>query len=220
MNRIFKYLSVIALLALSACGDMNIPPKNTVTDDDLLTSSKGMQIYLARLYSQMPWEDFKYMAQWGFEFNGWLGTLGIDGCGEAMNRDDVFETFRSERTPFWRQAFVLLHDANHLIEALPEYGGNFSAVEMNYYLGQAYFVRAYTFYQMARRFGGIPLVTHTIAYPAEADKLEVARSSEEETWDQICRDFDTATELLPETSSLQGLPNKYAALSFKAEAML
>ena len=50
MNRIFKYLSVIALLALSACGDMNIPPKNTVTDDDLLTSSKGMQIYLARLY--------------------------------------------------------------------------------------------------------------------------------------------------------------------------
>ena len=41
---------------------MNIPPKNTVTDDDLLTSSKGMQIYLARLYSQMPWEDFKYMA--------------------------------------------------------------------------------------------------------------------------------------------------------------
>ncbi len=29
----------------------------------------------------------------------------------------------------------------------------------------------------------------------------------EETWDQICKDFDTATELLPETSSLQGLPN-------------
>ena len=220
MNRIFKYLSFIAILAFSGCGDMNIPPKNTVTDDDLMTSSKGMQIYLARLYSQMPWKDFKYMAQWGFEFNGWLGTLGIDGCGEAMNRDDVFETFRSERTPFWTQAFVLLHDANHLIEALPEYSGNFSEVEMNFYLGQAYFVRAYTFYQMARRFGGIPLVTSIIAYPAEADKLEVPRASEEETWDQIGKDFDQAAELLPETSLTQGLPNKYAALSFKAEAML
>lgn len=220
MNRLLKYLSFIVVLVISACTDMNIPPKNTVTDDDLLTSSKGMQIYLARLYSQMPWEDFKYMAQWGFEFNGWLGTLGIDGCGEAMNRDDVFETFRSERTPFWSQAFVLLHDANHLLEALPEYGSNFSEVEMNFYLGQAYFVRAFTFYQMARRFGGIPLVTHTIEYPAESDKLEVPRASEEETWDQICSDFDQAVELLPETSRLQGLPNKYAALAFKAEAML
>ena len=49
MNRIFKYLSIIAFLSFAGCGDMNIPPKNTVTDDDLMTSSKGMQIYLARL---------------------------------------------------------------------------------------------------------------------------------------------------------------------------
>lgn len=209
----------IAALSLAAC-DMNLTPKNMVTDDDLMGSNKGMAIYMTRLYSQMPFEDFKYMAQWGFEFNGWLGTLGIDGCGEAMNRDDVFETFRSERTPFWKQAFVLIHDANHLIEELPDHSTNFSDDEMNFYLGQGYFVRAYTFYQMARRFGGIPLVTHTISYPNESSKLEVPRASEEETWDQICEDFDMAISLLPKNTTLSGLPDRYAALAFKAEAML
>ena len=87
-------------------------------------------------------------------------------------------------------------------------------------MGQAYFVRAYVFYQMARRFGGIPLVTKTISYPAESSELEIPRASEEETWDQICRDFDTAAPLLPKTAMVYGLADKYAVLAFKAEAML
>lgn len=216
-----KKIIILIISALSIFGcNMDLTPKNIVTDDDLMGSTKGMAIYMTRLYSHMPFEDFKYMAAWGFNFNGWLGTLGIDGCGEAMNRDDVFRTFRSEENPFWSSAFTLLHDANHLIEELPEHKDNFTDMEFNFFMGQGYFVRAYVFYQMARRFGGIPLVTHTIAYPNESSKLEVPRSSEEETWDQICEDFDTAISLLPQTAVLSGLVDKYAALAFKAEAML
>lgn len=217
MKKIF--LLMASALVLWSC-DMDITPKNKVTDDDLMASSKGMEIYLSRLYSYMPFEEFKYMAAWGFTFNGWLGTLGIDGCGEAMNRDDVFRTFQSEETPFWTQAFVLLHDANHLIETIPDYRSNFTEAEYDFFLGQGYFVRAYTFYQMARRFGGIPLVIHTISYPNTSDKLEVPRSSEEDTWNQICEDFDAAISYLPETTVMSGLADKYAALAFKAEAML
>ncbi len=217
MKRIFTIL--LSSLVLWSCS-MDLTPKNIVSDDDLMGSTKGMSIYMTRLYSYMPFEDFKYMAAWGFQFNGWLGTLGIDGCGEAMNRDDVFRTFRSEETPFWSQAFYLIHDANHLIETLPSYKSNFTEAEYNFFLGQGFFVRAYTFYQMARRFGGIPLVTSTIEYPNTSDKLEIPRSSEEETWDQICKDFDTAISLLPTTAVLSGLADKYAALAFKAEAML
>ncbi len=211
---------IISAVCLSACVDMNLTPPNTVTDDDLMGSSKGMEIYLSRLYSQMPFEDFKYMGEWGFRFDGWLGTLGIDGSGEGMNRDGIFRTFQSEEVPYWEIAFVLLKDTNHLIETLPKYAHNFNQSELNYYFGQAYFIRAYVFYQMARRFGGVPLVTHTIAYPNEASKLEVPRSSEEETWNQICADFDTAIEYLPENGLYHGLVDKYAALAFKAEAML
>ena len=214
------YSLVAGILLLSSCVDLYLPPKNIVTDDDLMTSSTGIQIYMAKIYSLMPWEDFKYMAEWGFNYSGWLNAPGIDGCGEAMNRDNVFQTFRGENTPYWGEAFKLIYYANHLMETLPSYESSFSAAAYREYLGTAYFARAMAFYQMARRFGGIPLVTHTIAYPAEADKLEVPRASEEETWDQVCADFDMAASLLPETPSVDGYAGRYAALAYKAEAML
>ena len=212
--------AIFSALMLSSCVEMYLPPKNTVTDEDLMSSSKGMSIYMARMYSNMPFEDFKYMAEWGITYNGWLQAPGIDGCGEAINRDGTFQTFRKENTPYWKPAFVLLRDANHLLETLPQYSSNFSTDEVDFYMGQAYFVRAYVFYQMARRFGGIPLVTKTIAYPSESGELEIARASEEETWNQICKDFDAAAELLPEVSLFKGLADRNAVLAFKAEAML
>src|SRR5690606_39730870 len=50
--------------------------------------------------------------------------------------------------------------------------------------------------------------------------MEVARSSEEETWDQILSDFDTAISLLQSDSPKEGYSNKLVAQSFKSEAML
>lgn len=206
--------------SLYSCVDLDITPKNIVTDNELLSNPAGMDIYMARMYSLMPFEDFKYMAEWGFEYNGWLNSIGIDGSGESVNRDGITTAFTGERTPYWEKGFELIRDANHIIENLPEFQGNFSEELYNHYLGEAYYIRAMAFYTMAKRFGGIPLVTRVIPYPAEEDEMEVARSSEEETWDQILSDFDTAISLLQSDSPKEGYSNKLVAQSFKSEAML
>ena len=210
------------LLLLISCQDMYLPPKNTLTDEDLMSSEAGLSIYMSRMYSQMPWEDFKYMAQWGLpRRSSWLGCLGVEGTGEAVNRDGVTTAFRGEDDPWWGSSYSLIRDANKLIEGLPVYKDNYSNEAVyNDYLGQAYFVRAYSYYQMARRYGGVPLVTEVIQYPASSDKLERYRSSEEDTWNQILADFDMAAELMQPESALRGYANKYVALAFKAEAML
>ena len=210
------------LLLLISCQDMYLPPKNTLTDEDLMSSEAGLSIYMSRMYSQMPWEDFKYMAQWGLpRRSSWLGCLGVEGTGEAVNRDGVTTAFRGEDDPWWGSSYSLIRDANKLIEGLPAYKDNYSNEAVyNDYIGQAYFVRAYSYYQMARRYGGVPLVTEVIQYPASSDKLERYRSSEEDTWNQILADFDMAAELMQPESALRGYANKYVALAFKAEAML
>lgn len=203
-----------------SCADLDIPPKNIVGDEDLLTTESGMEVYLAKMYSNMPFEDFKYMAEWGVEFNSWLGSLGIEGTGEALNRDGISTSFRGERSPYWGRAFSLLRDANYLIENLPNYENSFPENMYNHYLGEAYFVRAIVFNAMARRFGGVPLVTKVINYPATQEEMQVPRSTEEETWDQVLADFDRASQLLMPTSLKSGYANRYVALSFKSEAML
>ena len=217
-----KYILLLfALLFFITCSkNLDIPPKNVVTDNDLMSNESGMEIYLARMYSNMPFEEFKYMAQWGVNFNSWLGASGIEGTGEALNRDGICTAFTNEDNPYWSSAFTLLRDANHLLEAMPQYKSTYPEQTYNHYLGEAYFVRATVFYAMARRFGGIPLVTKEIQYTADKDALEVPRSSEEDTWNQILADFDQAASLLNPKSPKQGYSNKYVALAFKSEAML
>lgn len=221
-------LSLFGLMFATSCTNLDIPPKNMVTDEELLTNAAGMKIFLSRAYSRLPLEEFKYMGQWGFRGNSWLGAFGIEGTGEALNRDGICKSFTGEDDAYWNsdpvvtKPFELLRDLNHMIETLPKYKNNFSEIEYNHYLGQAYFSRAFVFTAMAKRFGGIPLVTKEIPYPAKAETMEVPRSSEEETWDQILADYKQAAELLKPnlTPAEVGMANKYVALAYLSDAML
>ena len=198
----------------TSCVDMNQTPSYIIKDEQLFSSEGGMDVYLARLYSLMPWEDFKYMAQWGFNYSSWLGALGIEGTGEAVNRDGISCAFTNEDNPWWDKCYTLVREANYLLENLPSYKENFLEDRYNDYLGQAYFARAFAYYQMARRYGGVPILLEV------SNDADLPRSSEEDTWNQVLADFDSAAGLLAKTSYSRGQVNKYAALAFKAEAML
>ena len=157
-NKILYFILGISMMSVTSCLDMDRTPQNIWTDDDLLSNDAGIKVYMARLYSQMPWEDFRYMGEWGFgDSYSYLGCFGIEGTGEAINRDGICKQFTGENTAWWGKAFTLIREANHLIETLPDYASNFDAATLDGYIGQGYFVRAYSFYQMARRFGGVPL---------------------------------------------------------------
>ncbi len=218
MKKILMLMAAVTLMA--SCVDLDVPPKNVVTSDQLLSDESNIDIYMARLYSYMPYEDFKYQGQWGFEFNGWLVSLGIEGTGECLDRDGICTAFTGEDTPYWGMAFKELRDANYLLETLPKYKDSYSETMYNHYLGEAYYIRATVFYTMAKRFGGVPLVTKVIDYPSTSDKLEIPRSSEEDTWNQVLADYDKAIELLMPESPKSGYSNKYKALAWKSEAML
>ncbi|MDL2247169.1 RagB/SusD family nutrient uptake outer membrane protein [Bacteroides sp. OttesenSCG-928-J23] len=217
---------LLGLLSFTACVDLDIAPKGLITDNDLLTSASGMEVYMARMYSIMPLEEFKYLGEWGFRQNSWLGAMGVEGTGEALNREGYCRPFYREDDVYWNgghdavRPFKLLREANYLIENLPTYKGSFAEPTYNHYLGEAYYIRAFVFYTMAKRFGGIPLVTKVIQYPDEKDVLEVPRASEEETWDQVLADFDMAISLLLPDAPKDGYSSKNIARAYKAEAML
>lgn len=219
---LFIITGALCSLMPSCQNYLDIPPKNIVQDKDIFSGTKGMMLYLSRIYSQMPFEDFKYSPARQF-FDDWLVTPGTNE-GSSIGRD-AGSAMTSEgwarNGAYWVRAFNLLRDANYLIETLPDYQANFSEAEYNAFLGEGYFARAMVFYALAKRYGGVPLVTSVLAYPENpASALEVPRATEEETWDQVLADFDQAVEYLPETSLVRGYANKYVALGFKSEAML
>ncbi|MGV8090820.1 MAG: RagB/SusD family nutrient uptake outer membrane protein [Mangrovibacterium sp.] len=221
-----RYFSIILLATCSmviSCSDyLDIPPMYIVPDEDLFQDATSMTVYLSRMYSQMPFEDFKYSPARQF-FDDWLVTPGTNE-GSSLGRDagtSMTSEGWARNDAYWGRAFNLLRDANRLLETIPEYQENFSEADYNHFIGEAYFARAMVFYALAKRYGGVPLVRSVLNYPdVPADSLEVPRSTEEETWDQVLADFNLAIENLSETSPKRGYANKYVAYGFKSEAML
>lgn len=221
-----KY-SIVIILALCSVNFsckryLDVPPMNVIQDKDLFSTPAGMTVYLSRMYSQMPFEDFKYSPQRQF-FDDWLVTPGANE-GSSLGRD-AGTAMTAEGTArngaYWTRAYNLLRDANRLLELLPTYKEGFNENEYNHFIGEGYFARAMVFYALAKRYGGVPLVTSVLNYPeVPADSLEVPRSTEEQTWNQVLADYDLAIANLNTTSPKRGYANKYVAQGFKSEAML
>jgi hypothetical protein len=227
---LFSKLELVAAIiffcaTFFTCSDLDLAPLNVIQDKDIFTSENGMDAYMSRMYSLMPFEDFKWSPMYGFFFDYNTG-LGIHE-GFAMHRDMGWTmttepvSTDSRVTNYWTRGYSLMRDANRLIETLPEYRSSFTETMYGHYLGEAYFVRAMVLYALAKRYGGMPIVTEVLKYPENsAEDLEVPRATEEETWNQVLADFDKAISTLAETSPKRGYSNKYVALGFKSEAML
>ncbi|WP_452224026.1 RagB/SusD family nutrient uptake outer membrane protein [Lacinutrix chionoecetis] len=84
-------------------------------------------------------------------------------------------------------------------------------------LGQAYFIRAATYFDLVRYFGGVPLKT----LPANINDLNTPRSSKQEIYDLVIADFEKAKELLPNPGEyLPERPVKTAANMFLAKVYM
>ena len=230
--KIKYYLLVLSMCCgffISCNEDLNIPPMHIVKDADLFSTESGMMVYLSRMYSQMPFEDFKYSPARQF-FDDWLVTPGAnDGASIGRDAGGAMTSEGWQRNgAYWGRAFNLLRDANRLLETLPDYKANFSDDAYNHFIGEGYFARAMVFYALAKRYGGMPLVLEVLKYPENpAEALEIERSTEEATWNQVLADFDAAIDKLTDGTSAwaksswkRGYSNKAVALGFKSEAML
>ncbi|MCC5905816.1 MAG: RagB/SusD family nutrient uptake outer membrane protein [Balneolaceae bacterium] len=218
MKMIRKTLLILALpLFLFSCTDLNVPPIDVVQDSDIFGSEAGIDSYMARLYSQLPIEDFRYTPLRGLN-HFWIISPTSAVTGEALSRDQTSAI--TEGAPYWNDAYSLIRDVNYFLETLPEYEENFSEFEINSWLGEVYFVRAVTYKALAKRYGGVPIVESVLNYPEQSiEELRIPRSSEEDVWDLVAEDFDRSISLLLE-SNQTGRANRYAAAAFKSRAML
>jgi hypothetical protein len=85
--------------------------------------------------------------------------------------------------------------------------------------GEALFIRALNYFEMLKRYGGIPKVDKRFLL---TDSLFVKRSTIAESFNFIVKDCDNSALLLPPSyvSTLRGRATKGAALALKAKALL
>lgn len=221
----YRYVLLMALFIwASGCKKLNISPQNIIQDADVFTNSGGIEAYMARIYSELPIEDFRYSPNRGLNFF-WIISPFSAISGEALSRDQASAT--QETFGYWSDAYHLIRECNYFMETLPAYSKNFSATQVNNWLGEAHFIRGATYFALVKRYGGVPLVKKVLTKPGESisqlsesiNELKVPRSSEAAVYDFVATDLDTAYINLPETND-DGRASRYAAAAFKSRAML
>jgi hypothetical protein len=65
-------------------------------------------------------------------------------------------------------------------------------------VGEAYFIRALAYFDLARTWGGVPIILNPTVSPT--DNAGIPRSTQAETYAQVLKDLDAAEPLLPETT--------------------
>lgn len=109
---------------------------------------------------------------------------------------------------YWNDYYQGIYRANLVLDYVPN-GKNISIKMKDQSLGEAHFLRAYFYFQLVQRFGGVPKITSTID-----SESEPARTSKDEIYTLIVQDLKDAIEKLPYIKDAGvGRPNKGAAQS-------
>ena len=209
----------LAILGTS-CNSLDVPPVDIIQDKDIFASESGITAYMASLYNDMPIPNHGATV-WGFNnyWNTW--PQGGHMSGELLNNQlfFVYNSPSGDMFQFW--AYDRVRKINYFIENMPQYETSFPADKINTWLGEAYFCRAYYYFNMVKRYGAVPLVKEVKNYPETSiEELQIPRNTQQEGWDFVVEDLDKAIELLPEESIEKGRVNKYVAYGLKSRAML
>jgi hypothetical protein len=219
MIRKFLYVTIAALLCLtfnSCINDfLDRKPMDIISDADVWNNESAILAYLANMYDNVQVEQHAWQtASEGFFSHYTDESLRAYTWGIPYN-----PTFPDTYLDNWEYSKVRV--INEFIEKIENAAVSRAAIDR--YLAEAYFLRAFNYFVMAKRYGGVPLVKEAQKYDgSNIAELKVPRSTEEETWNFVAEDLDRAIAGLPETlpSSEQFRATKYAAYALKSRAML
>jgi len=118
----------------------------------------------------------------------------------------------------WTNLYKGLSSVNIVLartDAVPDFS---SEAVKNAIKGQAYFMRAFYYFNLVRLFGGVPLITTEVQSREDA---ELPRASISDIYTKIKSDLDSAVLLLPAnytggSGMEQGRPTSYAAHALKS----
>lgn len=209
-----KNKTIVALFfliaTLSSC-DVDRIPETSLSDPSFWKSEDDLKLASNYLYTKLPtlpetsdnWSDNSYGRSPSSISDGSRIPSATDG-----NYNGNYNTIRAATN-------IIEKSANALKAGVAE-------ERVNWYVGEAKFFRAWAYYQMFQRYGGVPLILKTLS--EDAPELQAPKATREEIINAIYADLDDAILILRTRTQLgtadYGRITKTAALALKAKVAL
>lgn len=216
-------------MGLSGCNAfLELEPLDKVSPEQLLETEGGVKALLANIYTMIPMEDFNYRPNAGFNQRGYDGvneTTNLAFLTDEATRSDGGVGIGYEGFNYWpygdiRQVNIFMQNVEKAKEA-----GTISVADADRMTGEAHFARAYMYYGLVKRYGGVPLIDK-VQDDDYADggpgAVAVPRSTELDTWKFVLNECTLAAATLPDATSGSDLyrVTKWAAYALKSRVAL
>ncbi|UOR06460.1 RagB/SusD family nutrient uptake outer membrane protein [Hymenobacter aerilatus] len=198
---LFSFIALV--LSASACNDyLEVPPRESVADNQTITDQKSASTALSGVYSALASGGYYGTS---FQSIGYLGGGDVQWTGtQSQVQEFVTHNVRADNATIgtvWSAIYVTINRANHILARVPAVVDPLLTETLkNQYLGEAYFLRALAYFDLARIFGGVPLITQPTL--TATDNQGIARATQAETYAQVLRDLDVAEPLLPNPATV------------------
>jgi hypothetical protein len=214
-HKIYLFLFLIILTGLSpSCKKfLDVKPENSVSDDVTIVDQASAETAVRGMYRGLS-ADAYYGT--GFQSLGYLSGDNLLRTGPGTDPSQfISHAVTSDNgtvTKAWNAIYYTINLANYIIAKLPGVTDvKLTQTEKNQLLGEAYFVRALCYFDLARTWGGVPVVTTPTL--AASDKNGVKRNTLAQTYAQVLSDLNTAYPLLPTTiNRIRATANTVTAL--------
>lgn len=210
------WFSILALFVVCSCSDfLEIEPKEAIDEGLAIVDATSLHTAIRGAYRALG--DNSYYGE------GYV-NLGFIPSGDVIynvadNLSDL--NFRSDVGAFasaWAAIYSTINIANNIVQAAPNVQDvSLSDEERNNILGEAHFIRALAYFDLARGWGGVPIkVTPTTNVSEDAN---IQRSTLSETYRFVLEELELAESLLPEEVN-RIRATKYTVWALKARFYL
>jgi len=217
-----KYILILFLLAgFYSCEDvLEKEPLGIISDSQVWSDESLVDAYLAHLYNVTNFNDLfgdfqsrnVVVTDEARTCFGWSTLLNIFTLG-VINPDNIWNR---DYMGYWD--YNVIRGYNEFLQKIS--GAELSAGFVEQRAAEVRFLRAFHYYNLAMRLGGVPIITE----PQDIDDPDifVSRDTELDVYEFVLSELDDVISVLPESygASDHARVSKYTALALKSRAML
>lgn len=229
-----KYMHIIILstlvILLMGCSEeiLDKEPQDTYSDANVWTDVNLASVYLDNVYHSVgdpiryvllgaaADEMFVSRGQWSTPYN--RGTISPDNLGSQFG-SVWFNHISWSQFPNIQKVNKFLSRIDDVPDAYEESRRAEIKEQTDLLKGQALFLRAWYYHNLARCYGGVPIMKEP--NQLGEDYSDITRASFKETVDFIVEDCEQAADLLKPMNEMEmGRASKEAALALKSRILL
>ncbi|MES2427719.1 MAG: RagB/SusD family nutrient uptake outer membrane protein [Bacteroidota bacterium] len=195
------YIFSLLVLFTSCKKFLEVQPKLQIDQSEAITNAGTAKTAANALFNLVGSNSY-YGSN--FQALSYLSAGDIQWSGSQSDPSEITKHLTSATNGYvqsaWTAIYKAISQSNYIIDKVPTVTDPLlTTVLKNQYLGEAYFVRALAYFDLARGWGGVQLILKPTY--ASTDNLGIPRSSLTDTYAQVLKDLNAAETLVPTTVS-------------------